>query len=959
MQPSFHDPDVIATRAEAKRRIAALLGLGEHAPPLAVAGLRLLGVQPEGDDAVLEIGTTQLLATLRARSFVERGLVTTLRRRSREQVVAIDVELRSSDARAHLPTLEAMARRIESETDAATLAEVRGLIGELRRMPSDRELDVYRLAVAGIEGQMAMIRTGLRCNQDCTFCWQSREWMDFPPSQILTWIDDFHAAGFADLVISGGEPTLDRSLPDYIRHAKSLGFRNVAIESNAIQMAKEGFAQRLREAGLDCALVSLHSPDAAVSDAETRAPGTHARTVAGIRNLLDAGVQVILNVLMTPRTLPTLHAWPAFAAARFGGTPLLRQIIFSIPCKPFDASLAADVVPDPWEVSAVLPGVIEEALRLELPVNGLEMPCGPPMCAFGADARVATLAPLPGPIDFRTHVPACDPCAARSHCFGPRNEQVELFGDEWIVPIRTLPGDVSRTVVPMRPAQSKPRSAAPSEAVSDPLPSVAPPPPSIDDPILERNVALAREVLAPLFDPLASRALTVAQLNADPRAAAVSFQLTAGGASVEVRMRNRDETAKAFLRSASFDVSYRSDVQDQQHRPLSPALKTALALLKRALELTDRGGHHFEQPLTPAPTGAASASHRSLPVIGAARDPGPRKDVLNHRWDRATFDAAVEAAFAAASDTSWVVLMIKQGCEQYCVFCPSADRDKDHPRWREITPEEQLEDTVHQLRRARALGARNVAIGANEPLSFPYIFEALREASALGFERINLQSTALPLSDRAMAERLATFDRAELLIPIYGATAAEHEAVTHTPGSFERLCAAVDHLVALGAPRFRLQTLALASSFDRIEAIADFVKERFGTTLFVAPLRANRVGERDHLGDAARLDDVRALAHRRPELKMTEFPLCVLGPSQRERRARDRLATTTINLWALGLEQPEDPEIVRDRTYGFGQACAQCSERAECPGFLRPYLDRHGDAEAIPFEARTAPLSRG
>jgi MoaA/NifB/PqqE/SkfB family radical SAM enzyme len=714
----------------------------------------------------------------------------------------------------------------------------------------------------------------------------------------------------------------------------------------------------LHDAGLDCALVSLHSPDAAVSDAETRAPGTHVRTVAGIRNLLYAGVQVILNVLMTPRTLPTLHAWPAFAASHFGGTSLLRQIIFSIPCKPFDTDLATEVVPDPYEVSAVLPGVIEEALRLGLPVNGLEMPCGPPMCAFGADARVATLAPLPGPIDFRTHVPACDPCAARPFCFGPRNEQIELFGDEWVVPIRTLPGDVSRTVVPQRPLEPRRRASEPAaeRGGDDPPPVVegasTQAETAFDEALAARNVAVAREVLAPLFDPIAQRALLVSRLEADPREPAVSFDLSAGGASIEVRLRPRDETAKAFLRTPSFDVSYRSD-HDQQHRPLTPTLKTALALLKRALELTDRGGYQFEQPIGAAPSASPSPSSRSasrsLPVIGERRDPGPRKDVLNHRWDRAVFDAAVEPAFVAAAEKEWVVSMIKQGCEQHCVFCPSADKDKTNSRWSEIAPTEQLDDTIHQLRRARALGARNVAIGANEPLSFPFIFEVLEEATRLGFERINLQSTALPLSNRSMAERLAKLDRVELLIPIYGATAAEHESITHTAGSFDRLCTALDHIVALGAPRFRLQTLALASTFHRIEAIADFVRERFDTTLFVAPLRANRVGEREHLGDAARLADVRALAHRRPELKMTEFPLCVLGPSQRERRAVDRLATTTINLWALGLEQPEDPIIVRDRTYGFGDACAQCSARSECPGFLRPYLDQHGGAEAMPL----------
>jgi len=477
------------------------------------------------------------------------------------------------------------------------------------------------------------------------------------------------------------------------------------------------------------------------------------------------------------------------------------------------------------------------------------------------------------------------------------------------------------------------------------------PKPAIDERVTSQNLAVAREVLAPLFDPLAQRALTVSRLLADPREPSVSFELSSGGASIEVRLRPRDEKGKAYLRTPSFDVSYRSDVHDRQHRPLTPALKSALALLKRALELTDRGGHRLEQPVNSSSQTIAS---RSLPVIGSGqhaserRDEGPKKDVLNHRWDRAVFDAAVEPAFAAAADRDWVVLMIKQGCEQHCVFCPVADKDKTNSRWSEIRPSEQLEDTVHQLRRARSLGAVHVSIGANEPLSFPFIFEALEEASALGFERINLQSTALPLSDRAMAERLSKLDRVELSIPIYGATAAEHEAITHTPGSFERLCTAIDHLVALGAPRFRLQTLALASTFDRIEALEDFVKERFGTALFVAPLRANRVGEREHLGDAARLADVRALAHRRPALKMTEFPLCVLGPVQRARLRVDRLATSTINLWALGLEQPEDPTIVRDRTYGFGDACAQCSVRSECPGFLRPYLDRYGAGEAVP-----------
>src|SRR5436190_5790326 len=119
----------------------------------------------------------------------------------------------------------------------------------------------------------AIIRVGFRCNQDCGFCWQGRDWPGPPRAVLDGWIDEIAAGGVRRLVISGGEPTVYPELNDLVRHARALGLR-VLLQTNAIRMAKAGFAQDLADAGVDTLLVSYHAANPALSDFLTRAPGT-------------------------------------------------------------------------------------------------------------------------------------------------------------------------------------------------------------------------------------------------------------------------------------------------------------------------------------------------------------------------------------------------------------------------------------------------------------------------------------------------------------------------------------------------------------------------------------------------------------------------------------------------------------------------------------------------------------
>jgi MoaA/NifB/PqqE/SkfB family radical SAM enzyme len=278
-----------------------------------------------------------------------------------------------------------------------------------------------------------LIRTGFLCNQDCGFCWQDRDWPTFDPEQILTWIEDLHEQGARRLIVSGGEPTLDRSLFQYLERATALGL-HVTLETNAMRMAQPGFVERLSQAapGFD-AFVSLHSPDAAVSDRATRAPGTHAKTVKGIRAMLEAGVRVKLNAVISSDTIETLVDLPDFVHAEFRARPSFRGVMISLPQTPFDQALDGPLRAPPESIRGALPKVIDRAAALGIELDGLAGPCGPPLCAFGADRRVTDLQPIPHTVDFREYLSACDTCSVREACFGVHRSDREVFGDRCAV----------------------------------------------------------------------------------------------------------------------------------------------------------------------------------------------------------------------------------------------------------------------------------------------------------------------------------------------------------------------------------------------------------------------------------------------------------------------------------------------------------------------------------------------
>lgn len=160
--------------------------------------------------------------------------------------------------------------------------------------------------------QRVDIKIGFACNNRCLFCVQGDKRQHFgsrPWKQICADLREGRAHGCTEVVITGGEPTLHRTLLPCARLARSLGYESVQIQTNGRLLCYGEACRRLVEAGVDEFSPALHGSTPEIHDGLTRAPGSYAQTVKGIQNLRALGQRVITNSVITQqnyRDLPAL-----------------------------------------------------------------------------------------------------------------------------------------------------------------------------------------------------------------------------------------------------------------------------------------------------------------------------------------------------------------------------------------------------------------------------------------------------------------------------------------------------------------------------------------------------------------------------------------------------------------------------------------------------------------------------
>ena len=166
----------------------------------------------------------------------------------------------------------------------------------------------------------ALFRFGEQCNYRCPMCSNTGDAALFfrATDELLRRAAFLQSLGFRRVVVTGGEATIHPGFWTVVEQVAAYGM-TWDINTHGGSFAKPSFAQRAVDNGLQRAIVSLHSLHAPTSAAIFGTKeDAHDATVAGIDRLLEAGVDVTLNCVLSRLNLAELEDYLQAAVRRFG-----------------------------------------------------------------------------------------------------------------------------------------------------------------------------------------------------------------------------------------------------------------------------------------------------------------------------------------------------------------------------------------------------------------------------------------------------------------------------------------------------------------------------------------------------------------------------------------------------------------------------------------------------------------
>jgi molybdenum cofactor biosynthesis enzyme MoaA/predicted dehydrogenase len=377
---------------------------------------------------------------------------------------------------------------------------------------------------AASKATMLVLRPTVNCNQDCTFCSANETtgnvWSD--PSEMYRQIARAARRGVDWLSFSGGEPTLSKELPSFIHAAKRCGIKYIEIVTNGVLIDSEKRVNELVNAGLTQAFVSLHAHQESISQMSTQKVGDFPRTVKAVKLLVDRGIGVTLNHVITERNYRYLPKYIEFVHREFGGGTMIS---FAFVTPQYKVLEDLSQVPRISDVIPFLRRALHRALELGQPFT-VGSRQGIPPCF---------LKEFQGWSDLMKHAheaksedapqkirsPKCDECRYTNYCVGLWRPYAERFGMDEIEPVRGTEFadhdvELIRRMLPLG-AWSFQRSfdQVPSILRDRAAEAAWPPPPEADPTAVEPE---RLRLHLPVMQFKRSRPLRVAMFGSGPRA---------------------------------------------------------------------------------------------------------------------------------------------------------------------------------------------------------------------------------------------------------------------------------------------------------------------------------------------------------------------------------------------------------------------------------------------------------
>lgn len=287
---------------------------------------------------------------------------------------------------------------------------------------------------------------GMDCNCRCRACPSAVHDGGQPMDtrEVAAWLRRGRQRGASGVWFGGGEPTLHPGLLPAVKRARQLGYQRVRVQTNALRLAYDAYAERLVGAGVGELSVPVLGADEAAYDAFTRREGSFGLLVQGIENLLSHGARVEGDVLITATSAGRLTE----AVERFAALGVARFNFWLVSLHGLDAGQHAHHLPTMQQLAPHLQRAMARAEELGAPAVTLHTP----PCVLDAAHRSRyvhagawrLLVVTPGGEPFRAedspmeggaYLPTCEACAWRRRCLGMRDDYLQVHGGEGFEPL--------------------------------------------------------------------------------------------------------------------------------------------------------------------------------------------------------------------------------------------------------------------------------------------------------------------------------------------------------------------------------------------------------------------------------------------------------------------------------------------------------------------------------------------
>ncbi len=312
---------------------------------------------------------------------------------------------------------------------------------------------------------------------------------------------------------------------------------------------------------------------------------------------------------------------------------------------------------------------------------------------------------------------------------------------------------------------------------------------------------------------------------------------------------------------------------------------------------------------------------------------------------------------APAEAAELVEIQLGHMCNNRCVFCSSGQATE----MGQALPMA-LAPVLGALERAKKQRARKVTFLGGEPTLQRAFLPALRRATDLGFEEIEIFTNGVKAARRSFVDEVAAIGTFSWRFSIQGGNRAAHDDAVVKPGAFLRICRAMDNVRAHG---HRITANACINELS-YRSLPDYVAlvQRYGIEqLHIDVVRPSSAGQRTdaylgvvmprHVEMAPYFDAMLAAFEAWDpsfDVNVGNFPYCLL-PQWSHRIHHGGMETLTL---AADLDNDlteKDKYEAQHSDKVHGPRCRACAFERQCSGVFDAYVRIHGTDELRPVTA--------